>query len=284
MKRIIKNILLLLFCFIISFTEIYHSYALDKKDIKLSSLSTNITELIFKLKQKDKLVGRTSACDYITGTEKITIIGDLGIPNIEKLLLTKTNIVITSLIKDPFIEKTINDVGIKFVYAPIKTIQEYINTIKIIGKILQIEDIADNEIRSIQQKLNNFIQKQKLLKKRPKILVIMTQEFPIITAGKTSFLTDIINYAGGINIGAIINKDYPEISQEWILQQNPDIIIAPNLPKNTIKYLKNNKFWKEITAIKNNKIYTNIDPNFLYVIGPNIIKLIKYINDKIINN
>ena len=284
MKRIIKNILLLLFCFIISFTEIYHSYALDKKDIKLSSLSTNITELIFKLKQKDKLVGRTSACDYITGTEKITIIGDLGIPNIEKLLLTKTNIVITSLIKDPFIEKTINDVGIKFVYAPIKTIQEYINTIKIIGKILQIEDIADNEIRSIQQKLNNFIQKQKLLKKRPKILVIMTQEFPIITAGKTSFLTDIINYAGGINMGAIINKDYPEISQEWILQQNPDIIIAPNLPKNTIKYLKNNKFWKEITAIKNNKIYTNIDPNFLYVIGPNIIKLIKYINDKIINN
>lgn len=284
MKRIIKNILLLLFCFIISFTEIYHSYALDKKDIKLSSLSTNITELIFKLKQKDKLVGRTSACDYITGTEKITIIGDLGIPNIEKLLLTKTNIVITSLIKDPFIEKTINDVGIKFVYAPIKTIQEYINTIKIIGKILQIEDIADNEIRSIQQKLNNFIQKQKLLKKRPKILVIMTQEFPIITAGKTSFLTDIINYAGGINMGAIINKDYPEISQEWILQQNPDIIIAPNLSKNTIKYLKNNKFWKEITAIKNNKIYTNIDPNFLYVIGPNIIKLIKYINDKIINN
>ena len=284
MKRIIKNILLLLFCFIISFTEIYHSYALDKKDIKLSSLSTNITELIFKLKQKDKLVGRTSACDYIAGTEKITVIGDLGIPNIEKLLLTKTNIVITSLIKDPFIEKTINDVGIKFVYAPIKTIQEYINTIKIIGKILQIEDIADNEIRSIQQKLNNFIQKQKLLKKRPKILVIMTQEFPIITAGKTSFLTDIINYAGGINIGAIINKDYPEISQEWILQQNPDIIIAPNLPKNTIKYLKNNKFWKEITAIKNNKIYTNIDPNFLYVIGPNIIKLIKYINDKIINN
>ncbi len=50
---------------------------------------------------------------------------------------------------------------------------------------------------------------------------------PLMSAGSTSFINDVITRAGGINIFANESQQYPTVSSETIVQSNPTVILLP---------------------------------------------------------
>ena len=69
-----------------------------KEYFRVVSLSPAVTEMIFKLGGGNKLVGRSSACDYPVEVKSIPVAGMLGIPDAEKIISQRANVVITDTV------------------------------------------------------------------------------------------------------------------------------------------------------------------------------------------
>ncbi len=244
----------------------------EKEKLRVVSLSPCLTELIFHLGEEEHLIGRSSACDYPEGAKQIESAGGFGKPSLEKLISLKPTVVIASALANPAIQKSIEQFGIKFYLLPGKSIDDYFQTVRILGKILNCEEKAKKEIKRVKSGLAKFAKMNKALKKQPPRIYMEIWDKPYMTIGKKSFINDLIEYAGGQNIAKDQNEDYFNCSVEWIITSNPEIIICPAMKTAREADVKSRNGWKNISAVKNDRIYVELNDDLIYRLGPRILE------------
>lgn len=106
---------------------------------------------------------------------------------------------------------------------------------------------------------------------RPRVYVEVGYN-PLFTCGKGSFIDELIEIAGGENIGHEINKPYPRVSAEFIISRNPEVIILPYMGRGYGKEsVKRRNGWQGISAVLNGRIYDDIGPQIITILAPNLI-------------
>ena len=93
---------------------------------------------------------------------------------------------------------------------------------------------------------------------------------PLITAGKNTFINDIIEMSGGRNIGAASAQPYPAYSAEKLIVEDPDFIIIPVQDEKSKEEMYQTDKWKSLKAVKNNNILF-IDADLLSRPGPRLV-------------
>jgi iron complex transport system substrate-binding protein len=59
---------------------------------------------------------------------------------------------------------------------------------------------------------------------RPRVVLVLQRD-PLYVAGGGSFIDEMIQAAGGRNLGAAFSEPYPRVSQEWLIEAAPDRIL-----------------------------------------------------------
>jgi len=144
-------------------------------------------------------------------------------------------------------------------------LQEIINSVTELGKILGKEIKAKEIIDSLEKRIQNIRKLQN--KKKPKVLAIEWIE-PFFTAGH--WVPEMIQIAGGNNMISKIGEHSRRLDIQEIIKSDPDMIIM--MPcgfdsKRTIteynNILKENQKWNTLTAVKNNRIFA-VDANSFF--------------------
>ncbi|MEI8246928.1 MAG: cobalamin-binding protein [Lentisphaerota bacterium] len=239
---------------------------------RIVSLSPSITEIIFLLGKGDCLVGRSSYCDYPAEAKKLPVVGNFGAPFLEHLASVKPDYVITTKLKDKASKQAMESLGAKVIMLDDNCFDDYIKCVKMLGDILSCQAAANAEVWRFSKALENFkIQADKVsAASRPKVYIEVWHR-PLLTCGGKTFINDMIEYAGGINIGRNEKSEYFPCSIEWIMQQNPDIIICPAMGSGKSGEVAKREGWQQISAVKNNHIYTGVEQDKLYRLGPRTI-------------
>lgn len=97
---------------------------------------------------------------------------------------------------------------------------------------------------------------------KPKVLHLSNAE-PFAADGNSTIINDWINVAGGINVAKDVKGNRQTVSAEQILQWNPDIIIVSENIKSIDKITQDPKL-KDVSAVKNGKVFLNPDGAFLW--------------------
>ena len=249
-----------------------NSSVIAAKQLRVISLSPSLTETIFKLGGQDKLVGRSSACDYPIEAKKIPICGDYKGPTLEKLVRLKPDIVVSAMLKDKGVISNIERLGIKFYLLPAKTLSDYPLTVKKLGEILNMQQAANTEIIRFTSKLRAFrIAAKKIpLAKRPTVLLLIYDR-PLMSVGKNSFINELIVIAGGRNIAGKIERSYFNCSMEWVMKQQPQIIVMPASSPQKIAETCQRPGWRILNAVRNKRIYYQSHNDILYRLGPRVL-------------
>jgi len=143
-------------------------------------------------------------------------------------------------------------------------LQEIINSVTELGKILEKESRSKEIIDMLEKRIQNIKKFQN--NNRPKVLAIEWIE-PFFTAGH--WVPEMIQIAGGINMISKIGEHSRRLDIQEIIDSDPDIIIM--MPcgfdtKRTISeynILKENKKWNSLKAVKNNQIFA-VDANSFF--------------------
>ena len=271
-----KYIICLLLIFV--FSCIQNETNEDRDNIRIISLSPHITEILYELKMDSSLVAVTDFCKYPAAAQKKESIGGLLNPNIEKIVNLKP----THLIGVPAHEKLnqeISKFGLKILMMPNETVKDIQNIITIISDTLRISEKGQRLNDSIQVKLNQFQSNQRDGEKITSMLVIGREKGNvknITIAGPNTYLNEIWQLVGGINIFNDLNSKYATVNIEEIIKRNPDFIIEFNMnaPESVINTIpgKEWQYLKNVNAVKQNNIF-EIGGNYSLIPGPRVVKL-----------
>lgn len=250
-----------------------------EQNVRIVSLSPNMTESIFALGKAESLVGRSNACNYPNAAKQIPIAGHFGRPNIERVLTLKPDYIISSALADKNMVKRFKQFNIKVLFLPAKSFEDYFKNLRILGKILHCPAKAERICRQTKEKLDKF---KKLANKIPeakkKRVLFVIWDMPLMTIGSDSFITDMIRFAGGVSVTAKYHKAYFTCSLEWILANPPDILVFPKIPPQRVKELIKHPGWKDLEAVQQNRLFYNINPDLLCRMGPRTIEGIRQLH------
>ena len=144
-------------------------------------------------------------------------------------------------------------------------LNEIIQSVTKLGKILQKEKKALEIVHSLRQRIEN-IQNSKN-EKIPTVLAIEWIE-PFFTAGH--WVPEMIELAGGINLISKIGEHSRRMDFLEVKKSNPDIIILMPCGFDTIRtlseydaILRNNPAWNSLNAVKNNQVFA-VDANSFF--------------------
>ncbi len=287
MRKILKVYLinafiaLKLFSQIEVYDDLNRKIQLDNPPNRIVSLAPSITETLFFLGLGDKVVGVTRYCNFPPEAQTKTIIGGVIDPNYEIIVSLKPDLIIMTVegnTKESF--DKLSSLGFKIFVTNPRNFDGIFKTMLDIGKICGVEDRAISLVDSLKRELDK-IKKKNIAKAKPKIFVLLSLN-PVMTAGKNTFINEIIEKAGGINVAGNSKQNYPIFNREEILKVNPDIIILTDPKVGKDELLNMFPEWKHIKAIKENKIF-KIDPDILLRPSPRVVlatKIIAQLIDK----
>ena len=198
------------------------------------SLAPNITETIYALGEEGQLVGVSDFDDYPPRVRRLPKLGGYIDPNLEQLALIRP-----ALIMVPGQHEAVttfasqNGMTVLNVHMDsLATIDEGIATI---GTALGVEKAATKLRRQTTSKLDG-IRTAVAEFDRPKVFIVLSREqgdlSNLRTVGGTSFLSELVDAAGGDNIYGDAKEPYLEASKETLMVKAPDVILEVQAGRN----------------------------------------------------
>ncbi len=238
---------------------------------RVVSLAPNLTENIFAVGAGDRLIGVTSFCNYPSEAQKIPKVGDTISPNIETIIALKPQIVFVSTASQiETFTKTLEAQNITVFVTNPKDLKGVLDNLRQLGEIFGTTEKTNALLDDLQKRIAAIDARVKD-KAKVKAFVQISKE-PLFTIGKESFLTEIIERAGGISVTREVATAYPKISKETALALSPDVLILSESPDNT----EPNDVFKNSPAIKNGRVF-KISADILSRPGPRIVDALEQI-------
>jgi iron complex transport system substrate-binding protein len=240
---------------------------IDKEPQRIISIAPNITETIFVLGKGDKLVGRTDYCDFPSEAGKVTSVGKLTDPSLEKIVELKPDVVIASTHFKKEVVTKLEQLNIKVLvlYGP-ESFDGVYETITKVAQVLNAKEAADKVTVDMKKKVDAVTAKVKDAKKPSVYYVVGFGKSGDFTAGKGTFIANMIDMAGGVN--AANDVEGWKYSLEKLVEKNPDILVCSK-SFDTKKGLEAANGYKDLSAVKGGKLL-EIDENLLNRQGPRL--------------
>lgn len=240
---------------------------IEKEPKKVVSFSPVVTETVAAIGRENILVGRTSFCDYPQSVESIPVVGDLTTHNMELVAGVEPDVVLASAFVDEGTKEQLKQLGIPLVVTySSESFNGAYDDIEMIGKILNREDKSKEVIERMKSKVYSVKTKVKEAKNKPNVYYVLGFIKGDFTATGETFINEMITMAGGTNIAA--DGTGWSYNKENLIEKNPDILILDNMA-GTIDCLKNTEGYKDLEAVKNNKVYL-INSNLINRTGPRL--------------
>ncbi len=246
----------------------------DGARLRLASTAPNLTECIFAIGAGDLLVGRTESCDYPPeDVRRIPVIGGFGTPYLEPLLAARPTHVLETVLADPDIARRLDTLHIPLVHVPCTRLDEIPDALRQLGLLTGHEARSQQLADMILAGISAARAETAATKPRPRVALLFAPDSPI-TAGRHAFISEMLALAGGDNIGNSSAIDYYHVSLEWLLKENPDMLLClfETSAKDPVTLFAAQTGWRSLAAVLQHRVYTVPDLNTVCRPGPRVLE------------
>ena len=243
---------------------------LPAKIERVISLAPNLTEIVYAVGGGDRLVGDTTFCDYPPQAKSVAKVGDTLQPSIERILALRPQLVLVSTASqlEAFTEQ-LNEQRIAVYVTDPRDLEGVFRSILSVGDLLNQPVGAAALVKQLRERAETV---ERAVAGRPPVSVFFQLSGqPLYTAGKSSFVTNLIERAGGRSVTSDVNEAWPRLSNEAALASRPEAIImlsggamGANANTNVAAALKNSP------AVQKGRVYV-IDGDLLTRPGPRLV-------------
>lgn len=232
--------------------------ALKKPARRIVSTVPSNTEILYALGLKDQVVGLTRYCAKTCNADGKVTIGGWVDPDYEKIRELKPDLIFAfGGIQRRHLDK-FREIAPTYCFEP-TTVEETLQVILDIGRLTKREQKAKEIVKEQRELLARIQAKLSSLppEKRLSVARVFGTDTNVMTAGRKSFLTDVIKLAGGVNVFSDVNDDYFHVTFERLSSLNPDVLIVQGekteAKQKRAAFEKSPQFSK-LKAVKNTKV------------------------------
>ncbi|MDP0506765.1 MAG: helical backbone metal receptor [Fusobacterium sp. JB019] len=240
-----------------------------------------VVETIYMLKAQDKIVGiTTSARSKIwpeEKTAKLNSVGNIAKPSFEKIIELQPDLVIINKMSSG-VSASLKKIGIPVLVDDLsENVENILKSIKIFGKLLDKEKEADLLYNKSLLKLKNI----KKLKEREVKGLVLYSASPMMAFNEKSLPGQVLDIIGIKNIAKNLSGSRPIISSEYLLEENPDIIMGAMSFKSKNQILNSNPIILKTKSGINGNIFI-VDSSKILRGSPRIFDTINNLYEEVV--
>ncbi len=233
---------------------------LPEKTERIISMGPSNTEILIALGFADNIIAADTYSEGISGLASDIPFFDMISPDGEQLIALDPDIIfVTGMSKfegdDPF--KAVSNAGKCIIYIPASySIEGIKEDIRYFAEVMGDKAKGDEVISNMENEINAIKAIGDGITDKKSVYFEVSAPPYMCSFGKGVFLHEMLEIIGAVNI----LSDYESwitISDEQVLSANPDVILTcVNYIDNPIGELKSRAGWNEITAVKNDAVYS----------------------------
>jgi iron complex transport system substrate-binding protein len=198
------------------------------KPQRIVSTAPSITETLFALGLGDRVVGVSRFSNYPPEVQKLPKVGSYVRPDIEAIVRLRPDLVILQQGLSNITDR-LAALHTAYTEVPHRTLEDIFSGIQLIAQATGVPDRSAILIAQIRSSLDGIATKAKVLPS-PRVLVIVDRKqgtlSDLIAVGPNNYVNQILVIAGGTNVLSQPGlPEYPRISLETVLREDPDVII-----------------------------------------------------------
>lgn len=243
-----------------------HSSAVPRRIV---AMAPSTAEIICELGACPSIVGVSKFCVYPPELKSRTQVGGLYDADLEGIAALRPDLLITRG-RHESLERLAERLKIRLYRDETDSLEGIERTVLELGSTLQ----QDEKARSIVQDFRDHLSGLRAANTgKKKVLVLLTVSrnpqrlANILTAGRGSFLDEMIEVAGGVNVFGSLDMRYPEVSVESIIAKQPEYIVElmpeVDVASNANQIKEQWATLSSIPAVRANQIYILDDENSL---------------------
>jgi len=252
--------------------------------LKIASMSLVSDEVLLEIIDDDRVVGVT----YLAENENLSnVYSEAGAipnklrPNLEQIIDLEPDLVVVADYIDFGFLNQVRKSGIEVLLLKnFNSLNNIKKNISVLGDAVCEKERTDKLISDMDLKFREI--RDRKIENNPTVLYLFPSLF---TSGAETTIGEIIELAGGINIGKRAGiRGNKKISMEYIVETDPDIIIIGSYSPaddNFKEKLKSDKVLKNLTAVRNDHVY-QVETKHLTTVSHHIAKGMEDLSDIII--
>ena len=248
---------------------------------RIVTIAPNSAEVICALGACDRIVGVSKFCVYPKELLDRPKVGGLSDPDLERIAALRPDLLVMRG-KNDALERLCEDLHIPIYKDETDTLPGIENCLRELGDRLGLNERAAELIREFHARLE-AIRARNAGKPKPRVLLTVSRQpdrlANVLTTGKGTFLDQMIDIAGGINVFGHLDMIYPQVSPEGMLAQQPEVIIElmPDVKLTVALEKQLREQWRQVgsmPAVTHNRIYILTEENGL-IPSPRYVEIIE---------
>ena len=235
---------------------------IPQKPQRIVSLTLATDEILLSLVATE----RVRAVTYLAGDSIWTNVSEIARQvehtvqsDPEQIIALEPDLVLAATYNNPDHIKLLRDAGIPVVVVSLfDSVDQVADNIRYVAQLTGDEARAEELIAAMEERLAAIEAMAAKAETKPRVLFYTAFGS---SAGKGSTFSDIVQRAGGINLGdEALDGPFGEISLEKIVELNPDVIVTDEFsPEDNAEWqenFSNHPALANVNAKKNGRIYT----------------------------
>ncbi len=251
---------------------------------RIIAIAPNSAEVICALGACDSVVGASKYCVFPPELKNRPRIGGLYDADLEQIVALRPDLVITRG-RNESLERLCERSGIPIYFDETDSLAGIEQGVRDLGRLLHRTEQADRVIAEFRERID-AVRKKTQRKKKVRVMITVARQpdrlANILTTGRGTFLDEMIEVAGGVNVFGDVDMIYPEVSPESILAKQPQVIIElmPEVEVTDELASQLREQWRRlgsIPAVTDGRIHILTDDNCL-IPSPRYTELIEKVS------
>ena len=221
---------------------------------KIISLAPALTELLFSIEAGNRIQGVVEFSDFPPAALSIPVVGRHDRLDMERIIEIDPDLIIAWVTGNPRGSVArLKEMGYSVFMAETQALEDIPALIEKLGRLTAEEEIAQSVANDFR---NQYQSLQSMYGTKPaKSTFYQIWNAPLISVGGDELINDIIELCGGANIFADIQQKAPKVSEESVLNRDPEIIVASGADNQRPAWLDDWKQWNGLTAVTEGNLF-----------------------------
>ena len=221
---------------------------------RIICLVPSITDAVFAIGGGDDVVAVSDFVQYPEVAKKKPSVGSIANPSMETILSLHPDLILGQPHQNQQgALDQLERLGIPIFIVDPHGIAGILKTVASLGQAIGRERDAADVVTRLQHRIDAV---RASVRDKPVVSVFMPVSYdPVITIGKGSFITDIIEVAGGHSITTDIDQEWPHVSMEAVIARAPQALLMMRGGKITPDVLKTRPGWESLPAVRSGRVY-----------------------------
>jgi ABC-type Fe3+-hydroxamate transport system substrate-binding protein len=191
---------------------------------RVVSLAPAFTELLFALGAGDRVVGRTTWCDWPAGAAAVPSVGDGLAPNVEAIVARRPDLVLVwASGANAGAVAQLRGLGLTVAQFRADGLADVGRAARGMGALVGRAGGGDSLAAAL---VDSLAAARAPARREPLRALVLAGEQPPVAIGPTSFLSELVVLAGGSNVFADLPGPSAPVSLEAVVARDPDVVLV----------------------------------------------------------